>query len=266
MFSYLRRDLGLSESFATERAKTEVQNTISRNFCDECEALGLTFAGRTALDLGSGLGGLAAEMARRGATVVAIEPGTAWRAIAAERLAQSGNGLVVGAVGEALPIASDSIDLIASLQVLEHVQHPEQVIREAFRVLKPGGQFFFSYENYLSFWEPHYRVRWLPLLPKPIGSIYLRHLGRDAKFLEDAVTYTTFPSVRRALFRAGFRCTRIDNFTAALRSPEKTSPKWKALKVIAAVHEGLGLRILTVQDYLARTLKTAVYERIRKPH
>jgi SAM-dependent methyltransferase len=38
-----------------------------------------------------------------------------------------------------LPFRSDSVDLLVSIALLEHVKEPRQVISEFFRVLKPGG-------------------------------------------------------------------------------------------------------------------------------
>jgi SAM-dependent methyltransferase len=37
------------------------------------------------------------------------------------------------------PLISDSIDLVISSSVLEHVYNPERAVEEMFRVLKPGG-------------------------------------------------------------------------------------------------------------------------------
>jgi hypothetical protein len=56
----------------------------------------------------------------------------------------------------------------------------------------------------LSFREPHYGVFWLPLLPKPLGAMYLRARGRSPTFLLTSITYTTQPWVRRILRRCGF--------------------------------------------------------------
>jgi len=43
--------------------------------------------------------------------------------------------------GVDLPFADESIDLVYSRQVFEHVRHPEQLLRDVARVLKPGGSF-----------------------------------------------------------------------------------------------------------------------------
>jgi SAM-dependent methyltransferase len=43
-----------------------------------------------------------------------------------------------------MPLASASVDLIFCRQVLEHVQHPEKLLNEINRTLKPGGLFIGS--------------------------------------------------------------------------------------------------------------------------
>jgi SAM-dependent methyltransferase len=265
MYRYLVQDLGLPESLANKRATVELSGEIPKSACDEIEKSGFCFYGKCVLDLGAGLGGLSAEMGRRGAKVVSIEPGTAWRTLAGRRLAAMRDVSVVGAVGEYLPVASNSIDLIASLQVLEHVADPQRVIFEAFRVLKPGGYIFITYENYLSFWEPHYKVRWLPLLPKPIGAAYLRALGRDPKFLQEAITYTTFAGVRRTFFRAGFECMRVRAGRDSVHSQLRTSLKGKILKTIAFVSEPAAVSLIAAVDYSGHVFRTTVNEFMRKP-
>lgn len=50
----------------------------------------------------------------------------------------------VYASAQALPLANDSVDAIACLEVLEHVERPERVISEAGRVLRPGGLYIVS--------------------------------------------------------------------------------------------------------------------------
>jgi SAM-dependent methyltransferase len=54
---------------------------------------------------------------------------------------------VVRGVGEHLPFAGESFDLIVCLWVLEHLERPEDVLREVRRVLRPGGHFVFLTPN-----------------------------------------------------------------------------------------------------------------------
>ncbi len=42
-----------------------------------------------------------------------------------------------------LPFLENSFDFVCAMDFLEHVDNPEKVIKEASRVLKPGGSFFF---------------------------------------------------------------------------------------------------------------------------
>ena len=49
-----------------------------------------------------------------------------------------------------LPFPDDCVDCLVNLAMLEHVPHPEAVISEMRRILKPGGEFF----CYLPFCQP----------------------------------------------------------------------------------------------------------------
>ena len=52
-------------------------------------------------------------------------------------------GVDVVGTAERLPFLEQSVEGVLSEVVLEHVERPDRVIGEAFRVLKPGGRFFF---------------------------------------------------------------------------------------------------------------------------
>jgi ubiquinone/menaquinone biosynthesis C-methylase UbiE len=138
-----------------------------------------------------------------------VEPGDAWASVARQRVTRHGHPYDLRrARGESLPFEDESMDVVISMFVLEHVEDAERVIAEVWRVLKPGGIFKLACENYLSFKEPHYQVVWLPLLPKRIGGLYLQARRRKPKFLMESVTYVAFPQIMRWARRAGFERTR----------------------------------------------------------
>jgi len=56
----------------------------------------------------------------------------------------SRKGAPIFADAHALPFMSNSFELISSLAVLEHLKFPDVALREAFRILQPGGTFIGS--------------------------------------------------------------------------------------------------------------------------
>ncbi|MEW6733475.1 MAG: class I SAM-dependent methyltransferase [Acidobacteriota bacterium] len=105
----------------------------------------------TFLDLGCGYGGRTIELQRRlGGHGYGLE--IDWRMVsAARRFAQSLGvsqiDFVVG-MGESLPFAANSMHLILSYDVFEHVQDPAKCLQECWRVLKPGGQLWLIFPPY----------------------------------------------------------------------------------------------------------------------
>jgi ubiquinone/menaquinone biosynthesis C-methylase UbiE len=51
---------------------------------------------------------------------------------------------------ENLNFPAETFDYIISCECLEHVPHPEKMVREMARVLKPGGKFILTTENYFN--------------------------------------------------------------------------------------------------------------------
>ena len=202
--NYLTKTLGRSPEFARQRAEKERTRTHAREYISLFRSMGWEMVGTRIIDIGSGHGSLAVELALAGAEVTAVEPCAAWREMSEERTTALGLSISHScADAHALPFPDSSFDACVSLQVLEHVRRPEQVIREMARVLKPGGRFFVSCENYLAFHEQHYGVAWLPCLPKFLGSLYLRLRGKDPTFLKRHITYTYWPGLAKSFMDVG---------------------------------------------------------------
>ena len=105
---------------------------------------------------------------------------------------------LVVAAGEALPFRSACFDAAFSNSVMEHVQDSAQVLREAVRVLRPGGRLHFIIPSYASFYEGHFGIPWLPHLPRALAPLYVRLWGRDPRALT-GIAFVTPGRVARAL-------------------------------------------------------------------
>ncbi len=96
------------------------------------------------LDLGAGTGANLFHLPTGVERVTAIEPEPAMARRLRRRVATTAIGPmaveVIEAPGEALPVASDSIDVVVATLVLCTVEDPELTVAEIHRVLKPDGR------------------------------------------------------------------------------------------------------------------------------
>jgi len=112
------------------------------------ERAGRDPAGLRAVDIGCGGGFMAEEFARHGCCVVGIDPSSVSIGTARRHADAASLGIeYVVAAGERLPLRSQVFDLAYCCDVLEHVSDLDRVIKEAARVLKPGGLYLFDTIN-----------------------------------------------------------------------------------------------------------------------
>src|SRR5947199_117491 len=101
-----------------------------RRALEYIDALGVSPPGRV-VDVGTGAGVAAAELARRGFTVTAVDVSPRMVELAKERASRAGVAMdVVRADAAALPLLDRSQDLIVALGLVPWVEDPEPVLVE----------------------------------------------------------------------------------------------------------------------------------------
>jgi ubiquinone/menaquinone biosynthesis C-methylase UbiE len=157
--------------------------------------LGLTADDWTVGDLGAGTGVVSAALAPFVARVIAVDNSAAMLQAARRRLQPFRNVELRRGDLEELPIDDATLDAATLVLVLPYLAHPQRVLQEAARVLKPGGRLAVAdmlphdrnaYRHqlghaWLGFSEPqiegwlsdaglgHVRVRTLPADPRAKG-------------------------------------------------------------------------------------------------
>ena len=101
--------------------------------------------GARILDIGAAQGLFLIACARRGLDAEGVEPWEPARRVAHELASREGLDITVRpGVAESLPQPDESLDIVHANAVFEHVSDPQVMLNEVYRVLKPGGVFWFS--------------------------------------------------------------------------------------------------------------------------
>ena len=120
-------------------------NPLRLNYIDNAVSL----KGKTVLDVGCGGGILSESMAELGAKVTGIDLGEKALKVAQLHSLESDVAvdyqlISVEALAEKFPA---SFDVVTCLEMLEHVPNPASVVQACAKLVKPGGQVFFSTIN-----------------------------------------------------------------------------------------------------------------------
>ena len=140
-------------------------------------------AGSRLLEIGCGAGNLLLQATVAGSYPVALDLSMQALTFVRSRLEEAQDSweaphdfACTQAIGESLPFPEDTFDCILLSEVIEHLEAPEISIREAVRVLCPGGRLLITTPNYRSFWPlMEWAVDRLNMAPKMAGE---QHISR----------------------------------------------------------------------------------------
>ena len=140
-------------------------------------------AGSHVLEIGCGAGNLLLQATVPGSFPVALDLSMQALTFVRSRLeeakssAEAPSGFAcTQAIGEFLPLKDESFDCVLMSEVIEHLEAPQISIREAARVLRPGGRLLITTPNYRSFWLlMEWTVDRLNMAPKMAGE---QHISR----------------------------------------------------------------------------------------
>jgi SAM-dependent methyltransferase len=235
-------DLGLVERFDREWREFDHMPTAERaaifeRYFDIVPA-GLLRAGALVLDAGCGSGRWAAEVARRGVRVLAMDLGQSVE-VAARITAGTGYVGCVQADLRDTPIRPERVDLAYTLGVLHHVKEPVDALRAIVRTLRPGGHLliylYYALDDRPAWYRALFRVadalrRGISLLPQPatriatitIAALAYLPLARLAGLLERIglarIAHALPLSFYRGLSFTTMRNDSLDRFGTTLES------------------------------------------------
>lgn len=154
------------------------------------------------LDVPAGEGALAGRLIAAGFEVTCCD-------LYPEIFRLHGVSITRGDLNGDLPFANQSFDYVTCLEGLEHIENPQQAMREFARVLRPGGTVIVSVPNILNIEE---RLKWLlygyTSHFKPITRAHVERLRQEYDNREEIAAHVNpigYSELRHILEKNGFR-------------------------------------------------------------
>lgn len=164
--------------------------------------------GKKVLDIGFGSGLYSVAFARAGAETHGLEVNDVLFKIAGENARDAGVNVDFRVYnGTTFPFADNFFDYIFSVSVIEHVSDARMMVREACRVLKPGGKFYLAFPNRWRPREAHTGIFFLSYVPRSFAQFLLRKLWKRNTVEELNLHFLSFWSMKRLLRGTPFRLT-----------------------------------------------------------
>lgn len=154
---YFGKEFGAASSYKLAAWQKSYIERIKKDVLDK------NYRGKTLLDVATGSGYVAVEMAKLGLKVIATDltPESIDNIERYKKQFNLKNLTVKKSLAEKLELPTDSVDFLVANAILEHIPHEKKAISEWKRVVKPNGKLFvttplkFRY-IYPFLWLPNY--------------------------------------------------------------------------------------------------------------
>ena len=164
------------------------------------------------VDIGAAQGRFVIACVQRGFRAVGVEPWAQAREMAMQIARHVGVEIDMReGTAENLPLPSEQFDIVHASSVIEHVQDARAAFAEAYRVLKPGGIFWFSTASSVCPWQGEIRgfpcFGWYPIrLKRRIMAWAKAHKPHLIGHTDTPAIHWFSPwKARRMLREVGFR-------------------------------------------------------------
>lgn len=143
-------------------------------------------ASRKILDLGSGRGSFLIDCSKKGAIAEGLELNKEYIEKSLSRAKEARVSIKVSqGIGEELSFQDGSFDFINMCEVIEHVNNPEKVLSEVYRVLKPGGKVYVSVPNRFGLKDQHFGLYFVNWMPRSWSSKFISVFGKHKDYKGD---------------------------------------------------------------------------------
>ncbi|CKO08234.1 Hypothetical protein ERS024231_00809 [Mycobacterium tuberculosis] len=169
-------------------------------------------------------------------------------------------------------ISEKRFDFAFSLNVMEHIDLPDEAVRRVSEVLKPGASYHFLCPNYVFPYEPHFNIP--TFFTKELTCRVMRHRIEGNTGMDDpkgvwrSLNWITVPKVKRfaakdaTLTLRFHRAMLVWMLERALTDKEFAGRR--AQWMVAAIRSAVKLRVHHLAGYVPATLQPIMDVRLTK--